>query len=149
MGLVGVGALTSCGNGQPAPEAIDIQPTPVPEPDPNLLDELNLIGAYLGVIEAFPELRGSLSAIADQHRAHATELGATDEQLTQVTAILPAAVAPRPAIGELIARERAAAELRVETALTSNEPTTVRALTFIAASESSHIPELRDLRSGA
>jgi hypothetical protein len=59
MGLFGVWALTSCGNDQPAPEAIDVQPTPAPEPDPNLIDELNLIGAYLGAIEAFPELRGS------------------------------------------------------------------------------------------
>ena len=149
VGTIGILTLTSCGADEPLPEAIEVQPTAPEQPDENLLDELSLIGAYLGAIEAFPELRGTLSAIADQHRAHASELGATPEQLATITPIPPAAARIKPALGELIARERAAAELRADSANASPEPNTVRALTFIAASESSHIPELRDVRRNA
>jgi hypothetical protein len=149
VGAIGLIALTSCGSDEPAPEAIEIQPTEPEQPEENLLDELSLIGAYLGAIEAFPELRGTLTAIADQHRAHASELGATPEQLQTIAPIPPAAARIKPALGELIARERAAAQLRAEAANAGTDAPTVRALTFIAASESSHIPELRDVRRNA
>ncbi len=147
-GLASVAGLAACGSDQPAPEAIEIKPSAPEPPDGNLLDELALIGAYLGVIDAFPQVRGSLTTIADQHRAHASELGASPEQLDGVTAIVPAAVALRPAIAELIAREKAAAALRADSALIAPDSDLVRALTFIAASESSHIVELRDVRAG-
>lgn len=146
VGALGLTALTSCGSEEPVPDAIEIQPTEPEQPDENLGDELSLIGAYLGAIEAFPELRGTLTAIADQHRAHASELGATPEQLQAVSPISPAAVRVRAALGELIARERAAAELRANAANTSTDPGNIRSLTYIAASESSHVPELRDIR---
>ena len=149
LGALGLITLSSCGSDAPVPEAIEVQPTEPEQPDENLLDELSLIGAYLGAIEAFPELRGTLTAIADQHRAHASELGATPEQLNTITPIPPAAARIKPALGELIARERAAAELRADSANASTQADTVRALTFIAASESSHIPELRDIRRNA
>ena len=149
LGALGLITLSSCGSDEPAPEAIEIQPTAPDQPDENLLDELSLIGAYLGATEAFPELLGTLTAIADQHRAHASELGATPEQLDAITPIPPAAARITPALGELIARERAAAELRADSANASTDGDTVRALTFIAASESSHIPELRDVRRNA
>lgn len=149
IGAFGLLTLTGCGSGEPAPEAIQVQPTEPEQPDENLLDELSLVGAYLGAIEAFPDLRGTLTAIADQHRAHASELGATPEQLQGISPIPPAAARAKPALGELIARERAAADLRAESANASTDAETVRALTFIAASESSHIPELRDVRRGA
>lgn len=149
VGAIGIISLTSCGSEEPAPEAIDVQPTAPEQSDENLLDELSLIGAYLGAIEAFPELRGTLTAIADQHRAHASELGATPEQLETIAPIPPAAARIKAALGELIARERAAAELRAESANAGTEAPTVRVLTFIAASESSHIPELRDVRRNA
>ena len=148
IGLAGVASLGACGSDQPAPEAIEIKPSAPEPPDENLLDELALIGAYLGVIDAFPQVRGSLTTIADQHRAHALELGASPEQLGAVTAIVPAAVALRPAVAELIAREKTAAALRADTAQVATDVDTVRALTFIAASESSHIVELRDVRAG-
>lgn len=149
IGLAGVASLGACGSDQPAPEAIEIKPTAPEPPDENLLDELALIGAYLGVIDAFPQVRGSLTTIADQHRAHALQLGASPEELDGVTAIVPAAVALRPAIAELIAREKAGAQLRADTALVASDTDLVRALTFIAASESSHIVELRDVRAGS
>ena len=149
IGLTAVAGLAACGSDQPAPEAIEINPSAPEPPDENLLDELALIGAYLGVIDAFPEVRGSLTTIADQHRAHALELGASTQQLDGVTGIVPAAVALGPAVAELIAREKAGAQLRADAAVVATDSDLVRALTFIAASESSHIVELRDVRAGA
>lgn len=149
LGAIGLLTVTSCGSDDPVPEAIEVQPTQPEQPDENLLDELSLIGAYLGAIESFPELRGTLTAIVDQHRAHASELGATPDQLETITPIPPAAARIKPALGELIARERSSAELRADSANASPDADIVRALTFIAASESSHIPELRDIRRNA
>ena len=146
VAVLGIATLSSCGSDEPVPEAIEVQPSEPETPEENLLDELSLIGAYLGAIDTFPELRGSLTTIADQHRAHATALGATPEQLQGIAPIAPAAARMKPALAELIARERAAADLRADSANTSSDPDTVRSLTYIAASESSHIPELRDIR---
>lgn len=149
LGVVGLGSLTSCSDQETGPEAIEIQPTKPEQPDENLLDEFALIGAYLGAIAAFPELRGTLTALADQHRAHAQTLGATVAEIEAIAPIAPAAVRIKPVLGELIARERAGAALRAETAVRSEAPDQIRALTFIAASESSHVPELRDVRANA
>ncbi len=144
----GATLIVGCSSSSEQPDAIEIEPTTPPPPDPNLLDELALIGAYVGAIEAFPELRGTLTTIADQHRAHARELGATEADLTAITPIPPSAANVRPAVTELIKRERSAADLRAESALAAETGESVRALTFIAASEASHVPELRDVRRG-
>ena len=141
-------ALAACGSDEPPPEAIDIAPSPPVVKSEALLDELALIGAYKGTLAVYPELRGSLSGITDQHREHARELGATDEDLTDLEPIPPKAANAREAITNLISRERRAAEQRAQTAEQSESAEQVRAFTFIAASESSHVPELRDIRSG-
>lgn len=138
--------FAGCSNSDDQPEAIEVEPTALPEPDPNVLDELALIGAYAGAINAFPELRGTLNTIADQHRAHARELGASEAELVSVTPIPPSATKIRPAVTELIKRERSAANLRADSTAAAQDPEAVRALTFIAASEASHIPELQDVR---
>lgn len=139
-------AVAGCSSEEPVPAAVTIEPTPPAQPEEDLLDELTLIGAYLGAIEAFPDLRGTLSAIADQHRAHARELGATEADLSDVTAIPPNAAKPAAAITELIKRERAAAGMRSDMALAATNAANTRMLTFIAASEASHVPELQDAR---
>lgn len=141
-------ALAGCSSEEPAPAAIPVQPTTTPAPEENLLDELTLIGAYEGAIVAFPELRGSLASIAEQHRAHARELGADDATLAGVEPIPPSATRPRATLTELIKRERAAGSMRAEAAAADSDTARVRALTFIAASESSHVPELQDVRKG-
>jgi len=138
--------VVGCSNSDQQPEAIEIEPTAPPEPDPNVLDELALIGAYTGAINAFPELRGTLGVIADQHRGHARELGATEAELAAITPIPPSATNIRPAVTELIKRERSAANLRADSTAAAQDPEAVRALTFIAASEASHVPELQDVR---
>lgn len=141
-------ALAACGSEEPAPEAIEIEPSAAPEPDETLLDELTLIGAYAGTIAVYDQLRGSLTAIADQHRAHARELGATEADLEAVEAIPPKAGSAKEAISNLITRERNAAGQRSDAATSADDPERIRALTFIAASESSHVPELKDIRKG-
>lgn len=140
--------LAACGNDEPAPEAIEIEPSAAPEPDETLLDELALIGAYEGTITVYDELRGSLSAIADQHRAHARELGATEAELAAVEPIPPNAGNAKQAIANLITRERNSGGQRSDAAASSDDPERIRALTFIAASESSHVPELKNIRTG-
>jgi len=69
LGGIATGALfvAGCSSDDPEPEAIEIEPTAPAEPDPNLVDEFTLIAAYTGAIAAFPELRGTLTTIADQH----------------------------------------------------------------------------------
>ncbi len=141
-------ALAACGGDEPPPEAVDLAPSPTVEKSEALLDELALIGAYEGTLAIYPELRGSLAGIADQHRAHARELGATEEDFTDLEPIPPKAANAREAITNLISRERRAAGQRAQTAEQSESAEQVRAFTFIAASESSHVPELRDIRSG-
>ncbi len=149
VSVVTLGSLTSCGGSEATPEAIEIAPIEPEAPEENVLDELSLVGAYLGAIEAHPELRGSLTSLADQHRAHARELGASEEDLSAVVPIAPAATTLKATLTELIAREREAADLRAQSAQLDQEEQRVRALTYIAASESSHIPELRDIRANA
>ena len=122
-------ALAACGSDEPPPEAIEVAPSPTVEKSEALLDDLALIGAYEGTLAIYPELRGSLAGIADQHRAHARELGATEEDITDLE--------PIPA-----------AEQRAQTAEQSESAEQVRVFTFMAASKASHVPELRDIRSG-
>ena len=141
-------ALAACGSDEPAPEAIEIEPSAPPEPDETLVEELALIGAYEGTIAVHSELRGTLTTIADQHRAHARELGATEEDLEAIEPIPPQAASAKDAVTNLMKRERNAAQQRAQAAEQSSEPERIRALTFIAASESSHVPELKDVRSG-
>ena len=141
-------ALAACGGNEPPPEAVDVAPSPTVEKSEALLDELALIGAYEGTLAIYPELRGSLAGISEQHRAHARELGATEEDFTDLEPIPPKAANAREAITNLISRERRAAEQRAQTAEQSESAEQVRAFTFIAASEASHVPELRDVRSG-
>ena len=117
-----------------------------PIPDTNLLDELSLLAAYAGVIEAFPELLGTLTTIAEQHKAHAAALGATPETLDAVQPKAPETTKVRQAVGQLLDLERTAAAIRVEGTAATDNPENIRLLTFIAASEASHVPELRDLR---
>ena len=141
-------ALAACGSDEPPPEAVDIDPSPTVEKSEALLDELALVGAYEGTLAIYPELRGSLACTTDQHRTHARELGATEADFTDLAPIPPKATNAREAITNLISRERRAAEQRAQTAEQSESAEQVRAFTFIAASESSHVPELRDIRSG-
>ncbi|HEV8025577.1 MAG TPA: ferritin-like domain-containing protein [Candidatus Nanopelagicales bacterium] len=146
-GAVATAALVvGCSGDADQPGAVPVEPTAPPEPDQNLLDELTLIGAYLGAIETFPNLRGTLTTIADQHRAHARELGASEADLTAIEPITPRANNIRPAVTELIKLERAAAQLRADSTAGLEDGEAVRVLTFIAASEASHVPELQDVR---
>lgn len=147
--VAGSASLTACGSDEPAPEAIAIAPTAPEEPDENVLDEFALIGAYLGTIAAFAPLRGSLTAILEQHRAHARELGASDEDLAAIEPIPPQALDIKEALSKLIQRERNAANQRADSADAATDPERIRELTFIAASEASHVTELRDVRQGA
>ena len=131
---------------EPPPEAIDVAPSPtVEERGPSRRARTRCLR---GNTRHLPRTRGSLAGIADQHRAHARELGATEEDFTDLEPIPPKAANAREAITNLISRERRAAEQRAETAEQSESAEQVRVFTFMAASKASHVPELRDIRSG-
>jgi hypothetical protein len=69
-GTLGAAALAGCG-------LLDDEPAPVPPPDPlqPLLDEaVALAGAYDRAVAAQPALAERLAPLAEDHRAHATEL---------------------------------------------------------------------------
>ncbi|MDR6325632.1 hypothetical protein J3R03_009828 [Actinoplanes couchii] len=90
LGVVAAGstALAGCG-------LFDDGPEPDPQPDPlqPLLDEaLALAGAYDRVIVATPNLAARLTPLAEDHRAHATEL--TKLIGAAVASIAPSASAP-------------------------------------------------------
>lgn len=106
--------------------------------------EQELVARYASVISAFPSLSTPLGAIRDQHLAHAIEL-------SDATPGAPAAVVvpsdQRAALGMLIAAERDAMRGRLADCVAAQDPDLARTLTFIAASEGSHVPALRDMRA--
>ncbi|MDI6097577.1 hypothetical protein QLQ12_03050 [Actinoplanes sp. NEAU-A12] len=86
--MVGSAALAGCG-------VFDREPEPAPQPDPlqPLLDEsLALAAAYDRAIAAQPGLATRLTPLAEDHRAHATELARVIG--TAVPSAAPSASAP-------------------------------------------------------
>jgi hypothetical protein len=167
-GSVGVGLLvagcTSDGPSSPAPSS------PAP-PDPllaELADERRLIAAYDATIVRYPALRARLTAVRDDHAAHAAALATA---LGPAAPPSPATASPtaspgvspsdragsgetvpsgsgvpvpgtvRAAVAALRAAERAAASARGTIALTAR-PDRARLLAGISASEASHVAVL-------
>jgi hypothetical protein len=113
--------------------------------------EQELISKYDVAIAGVPTIAAALTALRDQHVDHITALGGTAS-----TASAPAgAVAgfPGPSAGQsaiiqaLLEAERVAATERIEACVAATDATLARILTFIAASESSHLPALKDLQA--
>jgi hypothetical protein len=106
--------------------------------------EQDLIDRYDCVIAAFPALGTPLAALRDQHRQHAAALsGASPGSSASVTA--PAS--EQAALHMLITAEREAMHQRIAACMAAQDPALARTLAFIAASEGSHVPALRDLRA--
>ncbi|HEY7104354.1 MAG TPA: ferritin-like domain-containing protein [Mycobacteriales bacterium] len=162
-GSVGVGLLvagcTAGGPSSPAPT------TPAP-PDPllaELTDERRLIAAYDATVARHPALRARLTAVRDEHAAHAAALVTALGPAAPPSPTTPAASAsptvslstgvessgsgsrvpatPAAAVAALRAAERAAASARGTVALTA-PPDRARLLAGISASEASHVAVL-------
>ncbi len=148
LALIGpIGVLAACtteSSPQPEPSG-----TAMPEPAPaeaSAAEEAAMIARYDAVLaalpDAAPDLLASLTSIRDQHVQHRDALGGAEP----ATDPSPAPKTAAEAITGLIAAERKAGRSRVRACVAATEPETARLLSLIAASESAHVPALRDLR---
>jgi hypothetical protein len=150
VALGGLAGLAACSTST-APEASPANSTASAAISPTVADERSLLARYDATIAAFPALAPGLSLVRDQHAEHLRALGspatpsgsASDPAGTAVS--LP--TDPTAAVGALIDAERSAMRLRVDACVAATDPQSARILTFIAASEGSHIPALRNLQS--
>jgi hypothetical protein len=148
LALIGpIGVLAACtddGAPIPGPSATATQEPPPAEA--SAADEAALIAQYDTVLGAFPEadadVLAALAAIRDQHVQHRDALGGAEPQTD------PSAppVGVRAAITALIAAERQAGKARIRACVAAENPEVARLLALIAASESAHVPALRDVR---
>lgn len=146
--LGSAGLLAACSSSS-EPE----EPTPTPSPtgamDESAASERNLVTQYDQVIAALPTLAAALSPLRAQHADHLAAL--TGEPVApaseQASAVASSGgpVTAKSAVRTLIAAERAAARQRIEACVAATEPGLARTLAFIAASEASHIPALKDV----
>jgi hypothetical protein len=149
LALIGpIGMLAACSDDSSPLPGPSGTPTAGPAPgEASAAEESELIARYDTVIEAFPEasaeVLGVLRTIRDQHSEHRDALGGADAQSDQSS--VPAGI--DEALSQLIAAERKAGKSRVRACVAAENPETARLLALIGASESAHVPALRDLRA--
>lgn len=108
--------------------------------------EQDLVALYDAIIAAFPALGAPLQVIRDQHGQHAATLDPSSSPSPAPTSQdLPED--ENAAVAALVTAERRAMRQRIDACVEASEAGLARTLTFIAASEGSHVPALRDLRS--
>lgn len=146
LAVVGpIGLLAACSSSaEPGPESSSQLPATVSAAV--AAQEQELVALYVAVIAAYPVLGPSIAPIADQHRQHATSLGASSSPSPSPTATELPETADE-ALAALMSAERQAMRQRIDSCVEADEPGLARTLAFIAASEGSHVPALRDLRS--
>lgn len=144
--LAGVGVLAACGTDGPSAGATT--PAPMVDSGSVYLDvatsERALIARYTETIATFPQLATHLEPLLRQHVEH---LAATGVDAPNP----PPQDSPRgltAAITALRQAELTAAVERRKSCLLATEPEFVRTLTFIAASEASHIAALKAVSQG-
>lgn len=103
--------------------------------------EQALIAQYKATIAAFPQLATSLTPIMEQHQAHLTAIAITAPSAVAATS----APTPRAALTALVDAERAGALARADSCRAATNADLARTLAFIAASEASHVPALREV----
>ena len=143
LGPVGVLAACSSG-GEPAPT--DSSGLPATVSAAVAAQERDLVALYDAVIAAYPELAPSIELIRDQHAQHAATLDASSRPPSSPsTTDLPQT--QDKVLVALVSAERRAMRQRIDSCVMADEAGLARTLAFIAASEGSHVPALRDLRS--
>ncbi|PHX60599.1 MAG: hypothetical protein CK552_05045 [Actinobacteria bacterium] len=139
--FAGAGVLSACGSG--ATTAGETAAIPVAAGSQINVDvatsERALIARYTATISAFAQLAPSLEPLLRQHEEH---LAATGVEVPDPPAQTPPSDLST-AIAALRQAELTAALERRESCLLASEPDFVRTLTFIAASEASHVAALK------
>jgi hypothetical protein len=146
------GILAACtGSAEPSPPSASATAPPADLAAEVAGEESELIATYdallAGVTGLGDEATALLTLIRDQHVQHLEALGVTPAQPPASTGTAPATAAA--AISLLVAAEREASRSRIRACVAADEPDLARLLTFIGASEASHVPALRDLGAGA
>lgn len=138
-----VALMAACGSDDTAEAPTAAPERPAPALDATVAaDEAQLIAHYDAVLASLPEgdsaVRATLLLIRDQHAEHREALGggSADE---------PVVLPDQPSISSLMAAEKSAAKSRIRSCVEATDPELARVLTFIAASEASHVPALKDL----
>ena len=151
--LGGAGLVAACTSSS-EPDVPSPTPSPTGPVDESAAGERSLLTQYDQVIAALPELAAALAPLRAQHADHLAAL--TGEPATPTATTSPSVTASanasstgpvtaKSAVRTLIAAERAAARQRIEACVGATEPGLARTLAFIAASEASHIPALKDV----
>jgi hypothetical protein len=146
------GILAACtGSAEPSPASTSASAMPADLATEVAAEESALMAIYDTVLVGVPGLGGEVTAlltlIRDQHAQHLEALGGSGAQPPLSGA--PAPTTPASAVALLISAEREAARSRIRACVAADEGDLARLLTFIGASEASHVPALRDLSVGA
>lgn len=155
QGLIGLALLGSAGlvaactssssPDVPTPSASQVGPA-----DDVIADEQALMDLYDQTMASFPSLTTALAPLREQHAQHIEALAGTAPQASSALSAAPSAgssaAGADEALTALIAAERAAMRQRVDACVAATTPGLARTLAFIAASEGSHIPALKDVR---
>jgi len=136
-------ALAACGSESEPAAALSEQASPEPALETSVAaEESVLIAHYDAVIAGLGEGREALvlalRELQGQHVAHRTSLGGGADSD-------PSALPDSPTLASLIKAERAATKARINACVDTTDPELARLLTFIAASEASHVPALKAL----
>ena len=142
--LAGVSLVIAACSSSPSPGPTDT-PTPTEDLDTQVradvaAAEAALIGLYDAVIAAYPALASDLTAIRDEHAAHAEAMGVapTPVTATDVGSRAEALAALTDAEQQAIAQRTAACE-------SSSGADLARVTALIAASEAGHVEYLRGI----
>lgn len=156
-GLLALGLLASVGlaagcSGSAEPPSGSASALPADLAAEVAAEEAALVAIYDEALAATPGLdagtAGLLTLIRDQHAEHLDALGGV--AASRSPSAPPPAATAEAVIPILLAAERAAARSRIRACVAADDPGLARLLTFIGASEASHVPVLRALaRTGA
>ena len=147
------GILAACtGSAEPSPPSASASAPPADLAAEVAGEESALIATYDALLAAVAglgdEATALLTLIRDQHVQHLEALGATAAQPAASTGTAPATACcgDQQSSSLRSAKPPAAGSAPC---VAADEPDLARLLTFIGASEASHVPALRDLGAGA
>lgn len=142
--LAGVSLVIAACSSSPSPGPTDT-PTPTEDLDAQVradvaAAEAALIGLYDAVIAAYPALASDLTAIRDEHAAHAEAMGVAPSPV-----IAPAVGSRAEALAALADAEQQAIAQRTAACESAAGADLARVTALIAASEAGHVEYLRGL----
>lgn len=142
--LVGASLVVAACSPSPSPDATDT-PAPTLDPDAQVradvaAAEASLLALYDAVIAAHPALARDLTAVREEHAAHAEAMG-----LATAPADAPAVGSRAEALAALTDAEQRAIAQRTAACESASGADLARVTALIAASEAGHVEYLRGI----